>query len=105
MFANKILLILVAGFIKTTEQTFKQIRLNNQKTELVFRLDKWTQKLSSRLAARSCQESESWPGTNAELPWQIKQVSPILKTLLFKVKTTEEVPKVMVLWWTALKIP
>ena len=60
--------------------------------------------MSSKLAAVSSQESESWPGTNAELPWQVKQVIPILKTLLFKVKTTEEVPKVLVLWWTALKI-
>ena len=44
MFTNKILLILVAGFTKITEQTFKQIQLNNQKTELVFRLVKWTKK-------------------------------------------------------------
>ena len=44
MFANNILLFLVAGFTKTTEQTFKQIQLNNQKTELAFRLDKWTKK-------------------------------------------------------------
>ena len=60
--------------------------------------------MSSTLAAVNSQESESWPGTNVELPWQVKQVIPILKTLLFKVKTTEEVPKVLVLWWTALKI-
>ena len=59
MFANKILLILVAGFTKTTEQTFKQIQLNNQKTELAFRLDKWTKKPSSTLAAGSYLESES----------------------------------------------
>ena len=52
MFANKILLILVAGFIKTTEQTFKQIRLNNQKTELVFRLDKWTKKAEQYISSR-----------------------------------------------------
>ena len=44
MFANNILLFLVAGFTKTTEQTFKQIQLNNQKTELVFGLVKWTKK-------------------------------------------------------------
>ncbi len=51
MFANKILLILVAGFTKTTEQTFKQIQLNNQKTELVFRLDKWTKKAEQYISS------------------------------------------------------
>jgi len=67
----------------------------------------WTngiKKLSSTLVAVSTKESESQPENNAELPWQVKQVIPILKTLLFKVKTTEEVPKVLVLWWAALKI-
>ena len=44
MFANNILLFLVAVFTKTTEQTLKKIQLNNQKTELAFRLDKWTKK-------------------------------------------------------------
>ena len=52
MFANKILLILVAGFTKTTEQTFKQIQLNNQKTELAFRLDKWTKKAKQYISSR-----------------------------------------------------
>ena len=52
MFANKILLILVAGFTKTTEQTFKQIQLNNQKTELAFRLDKWTKKAEQYISSR-----------------------------------------------------
>ena len=51
MFVNKILLILVAGFTKTTEQTFKQIQLNNQKTELVFRLDKWTKKAEQYISS------------------------------------------------------
>ena len=51
MFANEILLILVAGFTKTTEQTFKQIQLNNQKTELVFRLDKWTKKAEQYISS------------------------------------------------------
>ena len=104
MFANKILLILVAGFTKTTEQTFKQILLNNQKLSWFFVWTNGLKKLSSTLAAVSSQESESRPGTNAELPWQVKQVIPILKTLLFKVKTTEGVPKVLELWWTVLKI-
>ena len=56
MFANKILLILVAGFTKTTEQTFKQIQLNNQKTELVFRLDKWTKKAEQYISSRKLPE-------------------------------------------------
>ena len=51
MFANNILLFLVAGFTKTTEQTFKQIQLNNQKTELVFRLDKWTKKAEQYISS------------------------------------------------------
>ena len=52
MFANNILLFIVAGFTKTTEQTFKQIQLNNQKTELVFRLDKWTKKAEQYISSR-----------------------------------------------------
>ena len=59
MFANEILLILVAGFTKTAEQTFKQIKLNNQKTELAFVWINGLKKLSSTLAAGSYQESES----------------------------------------------
>lgn len=51
MFANNILLFIVAGFTKTTEQTFKQIQLNNQKTELVFRLDKWTKKAEQYISS------------------------------------------------------
>ena len=31
-------------FTKTTEQTLNKIQLNDQKTELAFRLDKWTKK-------------------------------------------------------------
>ena len=34
----------MAVFTKTTEQTLKKIQLNNQKTKLAFRLDKWTKK-------------------------------------------------------------
>ena len=51
MFANKILLILVAGFTKTTEQRFKQIQLNYQKTELAFRLDKWVKKAEQYISS------------------------------------------------------
>ena len=52
MLINKILLILVAGFTKTTEHTLKKIKLNNQKTELAFRLDKWTKKAEQYISSR-----------------------------------------------------
>ena len=55
MFANNILLFLVAGFTKTTEQTFKQIQLNNQKNELVFRLDKWNKKAEQYISSSKYQ--------------------------------------------------
>ena len=42
MFANAMLLILVAGFAKTTEQTFEQIQLKTLKNELASHLDEWT---------------------------------------------------------------
>ena len=52
MFANNILLFLVAVFTKTTEQTLKKIQLNNQKTKLAFRLDKWTKKAEKYISSR-----------------------------------------------------
>ena len=52
MFVKNILLFLVAGFTKTTEQKFKQIQLNNQKTELVFRLYKLTKKAEQYISSR-----------------------------------------------------
>ena len=52
MFANKLLPIIVAGFAKIIERVFKQIQLNNRKTELALRLDKWTiEKLNGTLKA------------------------------------------------------
>jgi prepilin-type N-terminal cleavage/methylation domain-containing protein len=39
MFANAMLLILVAGFAKITEQTFEQIQLKTLKNELASHLD------------------------------------------------------------------
>ena len=42
MFANAMLLILVAGFAKITEQTFEQIQLKTLKNELASHLDEWT---------------------------------------------------------------
>ena len=64
MFANNILLILLAGFTKTTEQTFKQIQLNNQKTELDFRSDKWTKKAAQYISSRKL--PEKWVLTGNE---------------------------------------
>jgi len=52
-FLNKILLILVAGFTKTTEQTFKQIQLNNKKLSRLLIWINGLIKLSSTLAAGS----------------------------------------------------
>jgi len=42
MFANAMLLILVAGFATITEQTFEQIQLKTLKNELASHLDEWT---------------------------------------------------------------
>ena len=41
MLANTMLLILVAGFAKKTEQTFEQIQLKTLKNELASNLGKW----------------------------------------------------------------
>jgi len=101
MFANAMLLILVAGFAKITEQTFEQIQLKN---ELASHLDEWTlAKLNNTLNAGNYQENISLSGKNAELHWQVKQVNPNLITLLFQVKTSDAVPKVLAQWQTALK--
>ena len=42
MFANAMLLILVAGFAKITEQTFEKIQLKTLKNELASHMDEWT---------------------------------------------------------------
>mgnify|MGYP000654437347 FL=1 len=42
MFGNAMLLILVAGFVKITEQTLEQIQLKTLKNELASHLDEWT---------------------------------------------------------------
>ena len=57
MFANAVLLILVAGFAKITEQTFEQIQLKTLKNELASHLDEWTlAKLDNTLNAGNHQE-------------------------------------------------
>jgi len=67
-------------------------------------LDEWTlAKLNNTLNAGNYQENISLSGKNAELHWQVKQVNPNLITLLFQVKTSDTVPKVLVQWQTALK--
>ena len=104
MFANAMLLILVAGFAKKTEQTFEQIQLKTLKNELASHLDEWTlTKMKNPLNARNYQENISLSGKNAEQHWQVKQVNPTLITLLFQVKTSDTVPKVLAQWQTALK--
>lgn len=60
MFANAMLLILVAGFAKITEQTFEQIQLKTLKNELASHLDKWTlANLNNTLNAGNYQENIS----------------------------------------------
>ena len=104
MFGNAMLLILVAGFVKITEQTLEQIQLKTLKNELASHLDEWTlAKLNNTLNAGNYQENISLSGKNAELHWQVKQVNPNLITLLFQVKTSDTVPKVLTQWQTALK--
>jgi len=96
MFANAMLLILVAGFAKITEQIFEQIHLKTLKNELASHLDEWTlAKLNNTLNVGNYQENISLSGKKAELHWQVKQVNPTLITLLFQVKTSDTVPKVL----------
>ena len=96
MFANAMLLILVAGFAKITDQIFEQIHLKTLKNELASHLDEWTlAKLNNTLNVGNYQENISLSGKKAELHWQVKQVSPNLITLLFQVKTSDTVPKVL----------
>ena len=96
MFANAMLLILVAGFAKITEQIFEQIHLKTLKNELASHLDEWTlAKLNNTLNVGNYKENISLSGKKAELHWQVKQVSPNLITLLFQVKTSDTVPKVL----------
>ncbi len=52
MFGNAMLLILVAGFVKITEQTLEQIQLKTLKNELASHLYEWTlAKLNNTLNA------------------------------------------------------
>ena len=58
MFANAMLLILVAGFAKITGQTFEQIQLKTLKNELASHLGKWIlAKLNNTLNAVNYQEN------------------------------------------------
>ena len=96
MFANAMLLILVAGFAKISEQTFEQIQLKTLNNELASHFNEWTlAKLNNTLNAGNYQENISLSGKKAEMHWQVKQVSPNLITLLFQVKTSDTVPKVL----------
>ena len=74
------------------------------KNELTSHLDEWTlAKLNNTLNAGNYQENIFLSGKNAELHWQVKQVNPNLITLLFQVKPSDTVPKVLAQWQTALK--
>ena len=96
MLANTMLLILVAGFAKKTEQTFEQIQLKTLKNELASHLGERTlAKLNNTLNTGNYQEKISLSGKNVELHWLVKQVNPNLITLLFQVKTSDTVPKVL----------
>ena len=99
MFTNVMLLILEAGFAKITEQTFEQIQLKTLNNELASHFNEWTlAKLNNTLNAGNYQENISLSGKNAELHWEVKQVNPNLITLLFQVKTSDTVPKVLTQW-------
>ena len=81
MLANTMLLILVAGFAKKTEQTFEKIQLKMLKNELASHLRKRTlAKLNNTLNAVNYQEKISLSGKNVELHWLVKQVNPNLIT-------------------------
>ena len=96
MLANTKLLILVVGFAKITEQTFEQIQLKTLNNELASHFNEWPlAKLNNTLNAGNYQENISFSGKNAELHWQVKQVNPNLITLLFQVKKSDTVPKVL----------
>ena len=74
MLANTMLLILVAGFAKKTEQTFEKIQLKMLKNELASHLGKWIlAKLNNTLNAVNYQENNSLSGKNAEcIGWSNK---------------------------------
>ncbi len=66
MFANAMLLILVAGFAIITEQTFEQIQLKTLKNELASHLDEWTlSKLNNTLNTGNYLENISLSDKNA----------------------------------------
>ena len=67
-------------------------------------MGKWIlAKLNNTLNAVNYQENNSLSGKNAEQYWLVKQVNPNLITLLFQVKTSDTIPKVLAQWQTAMK--
>ncbi|MBC8258364.1 MAG: prepilin-type N-terminal cleavage/methylation domain-containing protein [SAR324 cluster bacterium] len=104
MIASTMLLILVAGLIEIGEQTFEQMLLRKQKNELATQLDKWTlEKLNGPLVPGSFQENVALAGTDAVLHWQVEQVEPKLKTLLFQVLSSDAEPKLLLKWGNTKK--
>ena len=72
------------------------MQLKTVKNELASHLCKWVlANLNNTLNAVNYQENISLSGKNAELYWLVKQVNPNPITLLFQVKTSDMVPKVL----------
>ncbi|MBS1255443.1 MAG: hypothetical protein MAG581_01244 [Deltaproteobacteria bacterium] len=106
MIANLVLLILVGGFAGITEQIFEQMRQRKQKAEIASRLDWWTaSKQDKSFSTGIYRENISWPGTNAELNWQVLPKKQNLITIQFQVKSREATPKVLAEWRTAFYAP
>jgi prepilin-type N-terminal cleavage/methylation domain-containing protein len=104
MFANAMLLILVAGFAKITELTFEQIQLKTLKNELASHLDEWTlAKLNNTLNAGNYQENFFFVRLERRTALAGQTSEHKTFTLLFLVKTSDTVPKVLAQWQTKLK--
>ena len=106
MIANMMLIILVAGFGTITEQIFEQMKFRKQKAEMASRLDWWTvSKQEKTLNAGVYRENVSWPGTNAELGFQVLLLDENLIMLHFQIKSTEATPEELAEWRTVFYAP
>ncbi len=106
MIANMMLIILVAGFGTITEQIFEQMQLRKQKAEMASRLDWWTvSKQGKTLNTGVYRENVSWPGTNAELGFQVLPLDENLIMLHFQIKLTEATPEELAEWRTVFYAP
>ena len=106
MIANMMLIILVAGFGTITEQIFEQMQLRKQKAEMASRLDWWTvSKQGKTLNTGVYRENVSWPGTNAELGFQVLTLDGNLIMMHFQIKSTEATPQELAEWRTVFYAP